>query len=134
VFSLGACHIAILTRARWLVSFPSDFEFFAWQYLSDCFMLNIFFTVLTALDTVVRHIAEKSPRLRRLYGAFEDDTPTERRESGANNELFIFVGWATVSMIYAANVVVAIINFRQASKRIYAVGPGDVPKYGFTIF
>jgi hypothetical protein len=111
----------------------------AWQVLNICFIVNTFVAVLAALDTVVRHIAEKSPRLRRLYGAFEDDTPTKRRESGANSEYFVLMGLPGHVMIlsivyYAASVVAAIVNFRQASKGIYAIGPGDAPKYNSTIF
>jgi hypothetical protein len=142
VFGLSACHIAILLLPTWRVNL-SDTE--AWRKnLEYAFRICAGIAVVAALDTVVRHIWRKSPKFRKLYDGIEDATPVNGTIGGAASyaiytiSLILSLGpnarTNILICLYAAAVAMAVSEVYRASEGVYAVGPGDVPKYDLNIF
>jgi hypothetical protein len=143
VFGLSACHLAILLLPTWRVNLSSTANTETWRKnLEFSFVFSAIITVLAAIDIVARHISREFPKLRKLYSATEDATPTNDREGGAVRYAIDIIDRVLLSQnsasmlacIYTAAVGIAATTISQASDGIYAVGPGDVPKYDITIF
>jgi hypothetical protein len=144
VFGLCTCHSAILMmRSVFRLSFPTPNESDIWDMCSAClggFGLILF--VNAALDLPAQHISEKFPKFMKFmkfmkrHGVILESTPAKDARDRAFGEPFnLVVQWvgAALLMWHTSLVLVAAINFRQASEGIYAVGPGDISKFDVVI-
>ena len=135
VFGLSACHIAILLLPTWRVN-TSDTE--AWRRnLEYSFLFCAVIAVLSALDTVVRYILEKYPEFWK--DAYGGDKPIGDGPVSATIT-YLILGLGPIARthilvcMYAVAVAMAGSEIHQAPEGVYAVGPGDVPKFNLTIF
>lgn len=141
VFGLCTCHSALL-MIRWVfrLSFPTPRETWIWDKCSGCLCGWSLIFVYAALDLPAQHISEKFPKFMKSmkrYGVFLESTPAKDAKDRTFGEGFnVLLQWmgAVFLMWHTSLVVVATINFRQASEGIYAVGPGDISKFNTTIF
>ncbi|KAG9661826.1 hypothetical protein KCU95_g3427, partial [Aureobasidium melanogenum] len=141
VFTLAACHSAILWLVPWRLSFPTPTERDLWDgFLRYCFLCSCIVAPLAAFDTIVRHVAEKSPHVRELYGAVLDGTPDNKQTKGLagtvrewTNDWILPLVLIPVFMCLPVVVVVAGVNFRQPSPGVFVAGPGDLSNQNFTL-
>ena len=141
VFGLTACHSALMLYLSWHTTFPTPTEHQLWySFLGYSFILSILIAILAALDTAARHVSQRSPRIRELYGAVLDGTPDEEQRVGvagavrkAINEFILLPAVIPVFMCLAALAMIAGFNFRQpAGGSIYVAGSGDRMGQNFT--
>jgi hypothetical protein len=137
VSGLCACHSAIIVLPTWRMGLGhiagGHFDF----YLASSAIIAF----VAALDTVAWHLSDKIPKFRKLHNNIwgytplsdiQDDTVASHVNYAMDSTIF-FSG-TPILVFNAAAVLFNGLNFRQASKGIYAVGPGDVPEYDLDIF
>jgi hypothetical protein len=62
VFSLSACHSAILLFPVWRLSFPTPAETVFWEVcVAGLFLVSALVVVVAALDVIAGHVLEKAP-------------------------------------------------------------------------